>query len=360
MSGYLDYLSMLGHCSADSWKASLAYEREFYSNAESRLAARVAAELISRLGALTGFTEGILTYAASTANREALRLAKERTGREYVLATSLTHSSVRSACEDLELKLLQLPVGDEYQASTKTLQAAVGRKVGRIAAIVSTFGTTQFGNFEDLAQHPEVMEMQADGSWLHIDAAYGGMIGNLLYPNAKEGYSHADSITIDPYKFIGSTGTAALLLRKGLPSDRFRSSYYHASAITPHTTLTARAGYTVVDMWERLGDDGLVALARQSHANATSFSESLREHGIKTHPVVTGICSIPLQKNQLDTFTQALFERGYLVGKYEAQTRRGLEHGARAVFTPRKPETYQTSVRRFSETALMTLTSLLR
>ena len=76
---------------------------------------------------------------------------------------------------------------------------------------VATAGTTNVGIVDDLAGVAEVC--RARGLWFHVDAAYGGAA--LCAPSVRhlfDGIEHADSLVIDPHKWLFAPYDVAALL----------------------------------------------------------------------------------------------------------------------------------------------------
>jgi glutamate/tyrosine decarboxylase-like PLP-dependent enzyme len=73
----------------------------------------------------------------------------------------------------------------------------------RLFAVVATGGTTNAGIIDDLRGIAEVCSRE--GLWYHVDAAYGG--GALVADSVRHlfnGIEKADSVTIDPHKWLFS------------------------------------------------------------------------------------------------------------------------------------------------------------
>jgi len=347
MSGHKDYMSMVGWCTQDVYAKSWKYTTALYSNRFSP-ALDIGKQLLERIGALCGMSDGLLTSSSSHSNFEALRRAKAKTLGKYILCTSLTHQSVRESCEALGLEDLAIPVDNLHRARDEDVRARLP-ETRDIAAIVSTYGTTSFGEIETLHELPSVRELRANGVWTHIDAAYGGMLGAFLSPEDLLTFTReANSVTIDPYKFIGVPGNAVLLLRQ--PGELPTCSYYCTSGLTPHTTLAAASGYTALKMWDRLGDEGMMRLANRCRNNAIDFGMEISKLEGVVPSVSLGIVSVPLEKEHVDPFVSTLLENGFLIGKYAYTNRyRETKTGIRAVFTPRLPERRKSNVKALSE-----------
>ena len=81
----------------------------------------------------------------------------------------------------------------------------------RSCAVVATAGTTNAGLVDDLAGIASVCRER--GIWMHVDAAYGGAA--LLAPSVRDrfaGIEHADSLVIDPHKWLYAPFDCAALL----------------------------------------------------------------------------------------------------------------------------------------------------
>src|SRR3989344_87714 len=179
--------------------------------------------------------EGLLEPSATLANYRALELARNATGKNKVLCSNLSHISIARAADALRLEPIVLDADpSDYQVRDEEVARAIGLHGKDIAVIVSTCGTTQLGHVEKLAESECVQQLRSEGAWLHIDAAYGGYVGTLS-KHGKAEIPDADSITIDPYKFVGKPGVALLLVDKN-KAPKTNVEYYVHSPLTIHTT----------------------------------------------------------------------------------------------------------------------------
>jgi glutamate/tyrosine decarboxylase-like PLP-dependent enzyme len=172
-------------------------------------------------------TRGILTGGGSEANLTALVVARERLaeadrGKAVLYLSEHRHWSVDRAARIIGLRsdqLRSLGADDSYRLQPRTLQEAVAadRAAGRIPwAVVLNAGTTNTGSVDPLAPLAEVCA--AEELWLHVDAAYGWSAA--LTPEGRrllEGIERADSVTLDPHKWLAQTfEVGAVLVRDGL------------------------------------------------------------------------------------------------------------------------------------------------
>lgn len=182
------------------------------------------------LRALAGLPEGAggcFVAGATIGTLSALAAARFAAGERpasgwKLAATAEAHASVRSACRVLDVDVVEVPVDADGRLNGPTLRATVeGRD--DVFAVVASAGTTNAGTIDDLAG---VADVCADhGLWLHVDAAYGGAA--LVAPSVRDrfaGIERADSMVVDPHKWLFSNYDCAALLYR----DPARAAAVHA------------------------------------------------------------------------------------------------------------------------------------
>jgi aromatic-L-amino-acid/L-tryptophan decarboxylase len=132
--------------------------------------------------------------------------------RPKVALTADAHSSVGKALHVLGMEPLLVPAPD-HRMTARALRDTLAGEPRRddVVAVVATAGTTNGGLIDDLAGVAEVARQQ--GLWLHVDAAYGG--AGLFAPTVRgffDGIEQADSLVIDPHKWLFSPFDCAALL----------------------------------------------------------------------------------------------------------------------------------------------------
>ena len=154
---------------------------------------------------------GVFTSGGTEGNLSALVTAREhwrsldekrRIKRGLVIASSGAHSSVKAMAKVIDVDVLFIET-DRLAGSqlAETLAAMTAEDRERLFVVIATGGTTNTGIIDDLAGIAAVCE--AEGLWLHVDAAYGG--GALAAPSVRhlfDGIERADSVTIDPHKWL--------------------------------------------------------------------------------------------------------------------------------------------------------------
>ncbi len=178
---------------------------------------------------------GLLLSGGSMANLSALVVAREaRLGQAWgsavVYTSAEAHSSVVKATRILGFppgNVRILPTDDHLRLPPEALAAAVtaDRAAGLHPFLVAAnAGSTSTGAVDPLAALADLCERER--LWLHVDAAYGGFavltdVGRRLL----DGIRRADSVTLDPHKWLFQPFEAGcLLVRSGRGLvDAFRS-----------------------------------------------------------------------------------------------------------------------------------------
>ena len=89
----------------------------------------------------------------------------------------------------------------------------------RPIAVVATIGTTSSTSVDPVAEIAEIAERER--LWLHVDAAYAGVVAMLPDRRAPfEGWERADSIVVNPHKWLFTPLDASLLLTRRMPQLR--------------------------------------------------------------------------------------------------------------------------------------------
>ncbi|NIP77845.1 MAG: aminotransferase class I/II-fold pyridoxal phosphate-dependent enzyme, partial [Gemmatimonadetes bacterium] len=169
---------------------------------------------------------GLLMSGGSAANLTGMVTARtERLGASWddgvLYVSRQTHSSVERAARILGFRsdrIRTIAVDDGFRMRPAGLRRAIveDRARGlRPFLVVANGGATSTGAVDPLAELAEVCE--GEGAWLHVDAAYGGFA--ILADRGRAalaGLGRADSITLDPHKWLFQPFEAGcLLVRRG-------------------------------------------------------------------------------------------------------------------------------------------------
>lgn len=183
------------------------------------------------LVSLTGLPKnafGVFTSGGTAANLSAMIAAREywRTLHDdhkklkALVITSLgAHSSVKSMAKVIDADIITVDDHNEHKLTGEALQNAINNLSDfdrqRLFAVVATGGTTNAGIIDELDLVATICE--AEQLWFHVDAAYGG--GALAAPSVRDqfkGIERADSITIDPHKWMFSPYDCGAVIYKNM------------------------------------------------------------------------------------------------------------------------------------------------
>jgi len=171
-------------------------------------------------------TEGILTSGGSEANLTALVVAREQlpmTSRPNAVlyVSEQRHWSIDRAARIMGLRPEQVRpvrVESDFRLSPAALADAIAwdRAAGMYPwAVVANAGATNTGTVDPLEALADLC--QKKGVWLHVDAAYGWSAALIDEGRADlQGIERADSLTLDPHKWLAQTyEVGCLLIRNG-------------------------------------------------------------------------------------------------------------------------------------------------
>lgn len=221
---------------------------------------------------------GAFVSGGSTANWTALAAAREhflrddsddlpslrdwRRGEQMrrltVYYSDQTHHSVDRSLRllgFLDSQLRRIPSTDRYQIDLGALREAIDqdRAAGyRPAIVVGNAGTTNTAAIDPLSSLADIRD--AEGMWLHVDAAYGGAAAlcEELRP-LLNGVQRADSLTIDPHKWLFQPYEMGCVLARD--GESLRRAFHDAAEYIE----------------DELGRDDEINLQDYSHQQTRSF-----------------------------------------------------------------------------------------
>jgi aromatic-L-amino-acid/L-tryptophan decarboxylase len=188
---------------------------------------------------------GSFCGGGSTANLMGLAMARQRHFPAHpadarsgvVYASSEVHMSIPKALHLLGLgreQLRLIPTDDQFRLNVAKLREAVAadRAAGRTPfAVVACSGTVNTGSIDPL---PEIAELcREQRLWMHVDGAYGALAA-LALPERFAGLSAADSLSLDPHKWLYQPLDCGVLLFRSSATARaaFSNSGDYVRALT--------------------------------------------------------------------------------------------------------------------------------
>jgi L-2,4-diaminobutyrate decarboxylase len=177
---------------------------------------------------LTGLPQGafgVFTSGGTAANLSAIVTAREswRKNEDYkrekgLIITSIgAHSSVKAMAKVADVDIILVDSEDRLTGVDlkTTIDSLTEHQRKCLFAIVATGGTTNAGIIDDLSGIAKVCKIE--NLWFHVDAAYGG--GALVADSVRHlfnGIEKADSITIDPHKWMFAPYDCGAVIYKDL------------------------------------------------------------------------------------------------------------------------------------------------
>ena len=182
-----------------------------------------------------GFT-GTLTGGGSPANLMALAMAREaclpanergaQAGTVY--ASEQVHMSIPKAVALLGIgrnHLRLIPCDGEFRIRVDALRAAIAddAKQGLTPiAIVGSAGSVATGGIDPLADLAQIARKYR--AWFHVDGAYGALAA-LTQPEKFAGLNEADSLSLDPHKWLYQPVDCGCLLYRD--ANAARAAFAH-------------------------------------------------------------------------------------------------------------------------------------
>jgi glutamate/tyrosine decarboxylase-like PLP-dependent enzyme len=205
--------------------------------------------LASEFG-LPGTAGGVFVQGGTLGNLSALAAAREHAravrghpGRRWtIVCNAEAHSSIASAARLMDVDVVPVDAGSSGVLTGDAVRPVLRELGGDVFAVVATAGSTNFGIVDDLAS---IAALKSDHEfWLHVDGAYG--LAGMLSPRARHlfaGVEHADSVIVDPHKWLFAPFDACALLYRDPETGR-RAHTQHAEYLD---TLTEAADFSPSD-----------------------------------------------------------------------------------------------------------------
>jgi glutamate/tyrosine decarboxylase-like PLP-dependent enzyme len=229
---------------------------------------------------------GSLTSGGSTANLMALAMAREAhtpandhgvSEKGTVYASEQVHMSIPKAVALLGIgrdSLRLIPCDSDFRIRVDLLRQVIGNDIaaGRTPlAIVGTAGTVNTGSIDPLRELASIAKEA--GAWFHVDGAFGALAA-VARPELFDGLNLADSISLDPHKWLYQPlDCSCLLFRDRTQAQRtfsFTGDYAKSLHENPvesfaffEETLELSRRFRALKLWLSLRYHGLNAFRQQ-------------------------------------------------------------------------------------------------
>ena len=181
--------------------------------------------------------DGAFVSGGSLANLSALVAARHgratNSGRSpsVIVAGASAHPSVQAAAEIMGCTIERAGTPDAALRGIDLVAVLDRLDPADVVAVVASAGATNTGAVDALTEIADTCEGR--GLWLHVDAAYGGAA--MLAPALRgsfAGIERADSITIDPHKWLFAPFECATVLYRK-PAAARAAHRQHAHYLEP-------------------------------------------------------------------------------------------------------------------------------
>ncbi|WP_419949416.1 pyridoxal phosphate-dependent decarboxylase family protein [Candidatus Palauibacter sp.] len=268
---------------------------------------RTAVDWLRQAVGLPPSFSGLILDTASTATFTALLAARELAGTRVrsdglaggpalaVYTSEQSHSSVEKSALAAGLghrSVRRIEVDEAFRMRPEALDAAITEDLAngvRPAMVCATIGTTSTASVDPVEALAAVTRRH--GVWLHVDAAYAGPAAMLPEQRGRfRGWEEADSIVLNPHKWLGTSLDCSVLLYRDVAP--FRASL----ALTPtyleseddetdlmDIGLALGRRFRGLKLWvlfRCVGTDGLAGTLRRHIEMAESAAGRLVEGGV--------------------------------------------------------------------------------
>jgi glutamate/tyrosine decarboxylase-like PLP-dependent enzyme len=218
---------------------------------------RTVVEWIAGAIGCPGFS-GSLTGGGSSANLMGLAMARENKAaanergpdgtRAIVYASEEVHMSIPKSIALLGIgreNLRLIAVDENYRLLPEALESAIenDRKSGcKPIAVVASAGTVNTGAIDPLSQIAAIAKKH--GLWLHVDGAYGALAA-IAAPSKFQGLDLADSVSLDPHKWLYQPLDCGCLLYRD--EDAARATFSHTGDYAKSMSADRVEGFAFFD-----------------------------------------------------------------------------------------------------------------
>lgn len=275
------YMAFLGEALVAALNPQLA------TLARSQLASKIEVETVRWIGERVGWPaatfNGTFTSGGNEANFSGLALAISSLfpeaidegvvsigGQPVLYASAEAHHSLDKSAGLLGIgrkALRRVPVNESLQLDPDQLEQAICTDLAagkKPFCVVATAGTTNSGAVDDMLTLYNICQRYA--LWLHVDGAYGGaVVFSDRHRDLVRGIELADSITIDPHKWLAMPYAAGVILTRH--PEALKQAFSVAAAYMPKAASAT------------LPDNSRISTQWTRRMNALKLWLALRVHG---------------------------------------------------------------------------------
>lgn len=284
----------------------------------------IGREVISEVSQLfRGPGAGLFTSGGTESNILAIFMAKRLYGKFHsntVLAPDTVHVSIEKACRLINCRLIRI------NTNNKPVEPSIVAEYIDAYdpfAVVITAGTTERGLIDPVKAVSEIVSEK--NIWLHVDAAYGGLIIPFLYRKGLIGtdlkfYMGVTSISIDFHKNGLSPIPSSILLLNNRNLEEYAcfDTSYMLSGKTCGLLGTRPGGAVAATwaVWKLMGIEGYERKALEMYGNAVYLAEKLKTiPGLFVYDPILPIVVFGHKEIPYEDLIKIMLHRGYYLYK---------------------------------------------
>uniref|UniRef100_UPI0040471ABF pyridoxal phosphate-dependent decarboxylase family protein n=1 Tax=Aquiluna sp. TaxID=2053504 RepID=UPI0040471ABF len=275
--------------------ASSIYGGSWLEGAGAVYAENQVLELLASECGLPKTSGGVFVQGGTLGNLSALVTAREVAQKRHgakdytIICSTESHSSVKSVAKVIGVGTSAADSGETgaitYESAKAAYEAALAGGLTPFA-VVGTAGTTNFGIIDDLAGLARLAKEK--DLWFHIDGAYG--LAGILVPELKElyaGIEYADSLIVDPHKWLFSPFDACALIYRNpaLAKEVFSQHGEYLEPVNKNKDEWNPSDYAInltrrargLPLWFSLATHGVATYRDAIRANVELAHQAARE-----------------------------------------------------------------------------------
>ena len=262
---------------------------------------------------------GFICSGGTEANITALWVARNLSRKKEIIVPETAHFSFIKASNLLGLRLKVAKIDENHEVVIEDVRRKLDRK--NTAAIVGIVGTTEYGSIDDIESLSEIAEDR--DIYLHIDAAFGGLVVPFLDIQRKFDFSLAGvcSITVDPHKMgMAPIPCGSILFRNREFLEYISTPTPYLTQKRQHTLLGTRTGASAAAayaMFRFFGREGYRKVVKRCMKVTYYLYEKIKSLGLEVFYPTMNILVFNTKDNER-IFTE-ISKRGWMVSR----TRKG-------------------------------------
>ncbi len=228
---------------------------------------------------------GFLVSGGTEANLLALLAARNMAGVEApeVVLPESVHFSFEKICRLLKIKPVYACLDDKFRVDCRAMEKLVNKNT---IAIVGSAGSSELGTVDPIRELAEIGSKL--GVWLHVDAAFGGLVIPFLSDSKLEFDFRLDgvqSITVDPHKMgLAPVPAGGILFRNTKALNYIKTETPYLTNGAQYTFVGTRTGASAAATWavfKSLGREGFQKNVNECMRNTKRLCKGVETLGFR-------------------------------------------------------------------------------